>query len=117
MRPRGGHRRLAQARPSVSDLEAIAALYQRVDNSLEDLRDRCDAAGEAEERDRLARRRRLNEQACFAPAWGQLEAEIGGRPAGMPSARGNRTRTGDIAGREEAEYRLGLLPLRRLASA
>ena len=62
----------------MSDLEAIAALYQRVDNSLEDLRDRCDAAGEAEERDRLARQQRLNEQACFVLALGQLEAEIGG---------------------------------------
>ena len=61
----------------MSDLEAIAALYQQVDNSLEDLRDRYEAAGEAEERDRVARQQRLNEQACFVLAWGQLEAEIG----------------------------------------
>ena len=60
----------------MSDLEAIAALYQQVDNSLEDLRDQCDAAGEAEERDRIARQQRLNEQAYFVLAWEQLEAEI-----------------------------------------
>ena len=31
----------------MSDLEAIAALYQQLDNSLEDLREQHDAAGEA----------------------------------------------------------------------
>ena len=61
----------------MSDLEAIAALYQQVDNSLEDLRDRFDAAGDPGERDRIARQQRLNEQAYFVLAWGQLEAEIG----------------------------------------
>ena len=62
----------------MSDLEAIAALYQQLDNSLEDLREQHDAAGEAGERDRVARQQRLNEQAWFVLAWGQLEAEIGG---------------------------------------
>ena len=61
----------------MSDLEAIAALYQQLDNSLEDLREQYDAAGEAGERDRVARQQRLNEQAWFVLAWGQLEAEIG----------------------------------------
>ena len=60
----------------MSDLEAIAALYQQVDNSLEELRETHDEAGEAVERDRVARQQRLNEQACFVLAWGQLEAEI-----------------------------------------
>ena len=60
------------------DLEAIAASFLQVDNSLEDLRDRHHAAGEAEERDRVARQQRLNEQAYFVLAWGQLEAEVGG---------------------------------------
>ena len=60
----------------MSDLEAIAALFQQVDNSLEGLRERHDAAGEADERDRVARRQRLNEQAYFVLAWGQLEADI-----------------------------------------
>ena len=59
------------------DLDAIAALYQQVDNSLEDLRDRYDTAGDSEERERVARQQRLNEQAYFVLAWGQLEAEIG----------------------------------------
>ena len=61
----------------MSDLEAIGALYQQVDNSLEDLREQYDAAGEAGERERVARQQRLNEQAYFVLAWGQLEAEIG----------------------------------------
>ena len=60
----------------MSDLDAIAALFQQVDNSLEDLRERHDAAGEADERDRLARQQGLNEQAYFVLAWGQLEADI-----------------------------------------
>ena len=60
----------------MSDLEAIADLYQQVDNSLEDLRDQFDAAGESEERDRIVRQQKLNEKACFVLAWGQLEAEI-----------------------------------------
>ena len=59
------------------DLEAIAASFLQVDNSLEDLRDRHHAAGEAEERDRVAGQQRLNEQAYFVLAWGQLEAEVG----------------------------------------
>ena len=61
----------------MSDLEAIAALYQQLDNSLEDLREQHDAAGEAGERDRVALQQRLNEQAYFVLAWGQLETEIG----------------------------------------
>ena len=60
----------------MSDLEAIAAVFQQVDNSLEDLREQHDAAGEADERDRIARRQKLNEQAYFVLAWGQLEADI-----------------------------------------
>ena len=59
------------------DLEAIAASFLQADDSLEDLRDRHHAAGEAEERDRVARQQRLNEQAYFVLAWGQLEAEVG----------------------------------------
>jgi len=60
----------------VSDLDAIAALFQQIDNSLEDLRERHEAAGETDERDRVARRQKLNEQAYFVLAWGQLEADI-----------------------------------------
>ena len=60
----------------MSDLDAIAALFQQIDNSLEDLREQHDAAGEADQRDRVARRQQLNEQAYFVLAWGQLEADI-----------------------------------------
>ena len=52
----------------MSDLDAIAALFQQVDNSLEDLREQHDAAGEGDERDRVARRQKLNEQAYFVLA-------------------------------------------------
>ncbi len=60
----------------MTDLDAIAALFQQVDNSLEDLREQHEAAGEADERDRVERQQKLNEQAYFVLAWGQLEAEI-----------------------------------------
>ena len=60
----------------MSDLDAIAALFQQVDNSLEDLREHHDSAGEDDERDRVARQQKLNEQAYFVLAWGQLEADI-----------------------------------------
>ena len=60
----------------MSDLDAIAALFQQVDNSLEDLREQHDAAGETDERDRVDRQQKLNEQAYFVLAWGQLEADI-----------------------------------------
>ena len=46
----------------MSDLEAIAALCQQVDNSFEDLREQYDAAGEAGERERVARQQRVNVQ-------------------------------------------------------
>ena len=60
----------------MTDLEAIAALFQQIDNSLEDLREQHEAAGKDDERDRVARQQRLNEQAYFVLAWGQLEADI-----------------------------------------
>ena len=60
----------------MSDLQAIAASYERIDSFLGDLRDSCDAAGEADERDRVAREQELNDQAWFVLAWGQLETDI-----------------------------------------
>ena len=57
----------------MSDIDAIATLYQQVDNFLEGLRDR---ARESEERSRIVYQQKLNEQACFVLAWGQLEAEM-----------------------------------------
>ena len=60
----------------MSDLQAIAESYERIDIFLGDLRDGCDAAGEADERDRVARAQELNDQAYFVLAWGQLETTI-----------------------------------------
>ena len=60
----------------MTDLEAIAALFQQVDSSLERLREQHDTAGDAVEREGVARRQKLNEQAYFVLAWGQLEADI-----------------------------------------
>jgi len=60
----------------VKDLPAIAGAYARIDSFLEDLRERHDAAGELDERDRLAREQELNDQAWFVLAWGQLETDI-----------------------------------------
>ena len=57
----------------MSDIEAIATLYQQVDNLLENLRDQAEGD---QERNRIAYQQKLNEQACVVLAWGQLEAEI-----------------------------------------
>ena len=53
--------------------EAIATLYQQVDNSLEVL---LDQVGGDEERRHIEYQQKLNGQAYFILAWGQLEAEI-----------------------------------------
>ncbi|MDE2913035.1 MAG: hypothetical protein OXL68_08930 [Paracoccaceae bacterium] len=60
----------------MSDLQAIAASYEWIDDFLEHLRDDHDTVGEADERDRVAREQELNDQAWFVLAWGQLEADI-----------------------------------------
>ena len=60
----------------MSDLQTIAESYERIDSFLGDLRDSCDAAGDAGERDRVARAQELNDQAYFVLAWGQLETDI-----------------------------------------
>ena len=60
----------------MSDLQAIATSYERLDGFLGDLRDSHDAAGETGERDRVAREQELNDQAWFVLAWGQLETDI-----------------------------------------
>ena len=60
----------------MSVLQAIAASYERIDRFLGDLRDSCDAGGEHDERDRVARERELDDQAWFVLAWGQLETDI-----------------------------------------
>lgn len=60
----------------MTNLEAIAVLFQQTDKYLEKLREKHDAAGKDDERDRVARQQILNEQALFVLAWGQLEADI-----------------------------------------
>ena len=62
----------------MSDLQAIAASYERIDGLLGDLRDGHDATGESGERDRdrVAREQEFNDQAWFVLAWGQLETDI-----------------------------------------
>ena len=60
----------------MSDLRAIAGSYERTDGYLKDLRNRHDAAGEHDERDRVAREQEINDQAYFVLAWGQLETDI-----------------------------------------
>ena len=60
----------------MTDLDAIVALFQQVDNSLEDLREQHDEARNVDERDCVARQQILNEQAYFVMAWGKLEADV-----------------------------------------
>ena len=58
------------------DLPAIAALYEEVDNFLESDRPIGGGAGDAAGSDTIDRRQRINDQAYFVLAWGQLEAEV-----------------------------------------
>ena len=60
----------------MNDLRAIAGSYERIEGFLKDLHERQDAAGEADERDCVAREQEINDQAYFVLAWGQLETEI-----------------------------------------
>ena len=60
----------------MKDIQAIAALYEEVDNALESLRDTGTAVSEDAERDRIGRKQRINDQAYFVLAWGQFEADI-----------------------------------------
>ena len=60
----------------MSDLQAIAALYERVDNHLETLRDTEEMASEEAGRGLVVQEQRINEQAYFVLAWGQLESDI-----------------------------------------
>ena len=58
----------------MKDLQAIAALYVQIDNSLESLRKASGAHIGAH--DRITDRQRINDQAYFVLAWGQIESEI-----------------------------------------
>lgn len=60
----------------MSDLRAIADLYAEVDGSLEAVWDNAMADGDTILRERTEHNQRLNDQAYFVLAWGQLEADI-----------------------------------------
>ena len=60
----------------MSDLRAIADLYADVDASLEAVRDKAIADGDTILREQTEHKQRLNDQAYFVLAWGQLEADI-----------------------------------------
>lgn len=58
----------------MTDLQAIATLYEEIDNILKSLRGTLPAAGE--DPDPIPRKQQINDQAYFVLAWGQLEADI-----------------------------------------
>ena len=60
----------------MSDLRTIADLYAEVDDFLEALRDKAIADGATKHRERIEHKQRINDQAYFVLAWGQLEADI-----------------------------------------
>ena len=60
----------------MSGLEAVAAVYERVDLHLRSLRDTGDGAGGEPSAGSAERERSINDQAYFVLAWGQLEADI-----------------------------------------
>lgn len=58
------------------DIQAIAALYEQVDDFLETLGDTGETAGGDTVGDRVTQKQRINDQAYFVLAWGQLEADV-----------------------------------------
>lgn len=60
----------------MSNLQEIAALYEKIDNHFDDLRDRFAGAVDMTGRDRVEKEQRINDQAYFVLAWGQLEADV-----------------------------------------
>ena len=60
----------------MSDLQAIAAVYEQIDLHLQGLRDREETAYEEGEQDRVAQEQTINDQAYFVLAWGQLETDM-----------------------------------------
>ncbi len=60
----------------MSDLQAVAAVYERADLHLRSLRDTEDGNGHEPDAGSAERERSINDQAYFVLAWGQLEANI-----------------------------------------
>lgn len=52
----------------MSNLQAISALYVKIDNHLDDLRDRFAEADDMVGRDRVEQEQRINDQAYFVLA-------------------------------------------------
>ena len=60
----------------MTDLQAIATLYEEIDNALESLRGSEPTADRDSEPDPITRKQQINDQAYFVLAWGQLEADV-----------------------------------------
>ena len=60
----------------MSDLQAVTAAYERIDLQLRSLRETEDGAGEDPGPGPVDHEQRINDQAYFVLAWGQLEADI-----------------------------------------
>ncbi len=60
----------------MSNLQEISALYEKIDNHFDDLRDRFVRVGNITARDRVEKEQKINDQAYFVLAWGQLEADV-----------------------------------------
>ena len=60
----------------MSDLQAVTAAYEQIDLQLRSLRDAEHGAGDEPPPDPVDQERRINDQAFFVLAWGQLEADI-----------------------------------------
>ena len=60
----------------MSDLQAVTAVYERVDRHLQAVRDREEGAGGGGPQGRAARQQTIDDQAYFVLAWGQLESDL-----------------------------------------
>ena len=69
---------MADTNSSVNNLQLIANMYQQVDNYLEALRDIEDASenNKTNVTDHIYSKQKINDQAYFVLAWGQLEVMI-----------------------------------------
>ena len=60
----------------MSDRQAVTAAYEQIEFEPRSLRDAEDGAGDEPPSDPVDEERRINDQAFFVLAWGQLEADI-----------------------------------------
>ncbi len=69
---------MVDANTSVDNLQHIASLYQQVDNYLENSRDKAELTDDNTTNvgGAIDRKQRINDQAYFVLAWGQLETDI-----------------------------------------